>query len=120
MTVTGLPFQQKEPTQSEMVQHPLDQVIWRALTSVQRHLAEGDERARRYQADIAPFAAIVDREAASFRSLLALLGAKDQVALVTTAGLDPPSIFNVVHRASVDQMVLEDAPRFSLPRSASI
>ena len=33
--------------------HPLDSVIWRAVTSVQESLAEGDERARRYPADIA-------------------------------------------------------------------
>jgi ribosomal protein S18 acetylase RimI-like enzyme len=89
--------------------YPLDAVIWRALTSVQEGLAEGDERARRYPAAIAPFAATVDTEPASFRSLLALVGGDDQIALFTTEEIQPPSAFSVVRRDSVDQMVLEDA-----------
>jgi hypothetical protein len=90
------------------VPYPLDAVIWRALTSVQESLAEGDERARRYPAAIAPFAATVDTEPASFRSLLALVGGDDQIALFTTEEVQPPSAFSVVRRDSVDQMVLED------------
>ena len=71
--------------------HPLDAVIWRALTSVHESLAEGDERARRYPAAIAPFAATFDMEPASFRSLLALVGGDDQIALFTTEEVQPPS-----------------------------
>jgi ribosomal protein S18 acetylase RimI-like enzyme len=93
----------------DFLNDPLDAVIWRALTSVQESLAEGDERARRYPAAIAPFAATVDTEPASFRSLLALVGGDDQIALFTTEEVQPPSAFSVVRRASVDQMVLEDA-----------
>jgi ribosomal protein S18 acetylase RimI-like enzyme len=89
--------------------YPLDAVIWRALTSVQESVAEGDERARRYPAAIAPFAATIDTEPASFRSLLALVGGDDQIALFTTEEVQPPSAFSVVRRDSVDQMVLEDA-----------
>jgi ribosomal protein S18 acetylase RimI-like enzyme len=95
--------------QSEPHPHPLDTVLWRALTSVQASLAEGGERARRYPAAIAPFAATVDTEAPSFRSLLALVGRDDQVALFTTEEVEPPSTFSVVRRDAVDQMVLEDA-----------
>src|ERR1700675_1482016 len=64
--------------------HPLDAVIWRAPTSIQKGLAEGDQRARRYPAAIAPFAATIDMEAASLRSLLALVGSDDRIALFTT------------------------------------
>jgi ribosomal protein S18 acetylase RimI-like enzyme len=94
---------------SEPYPHPLDTVIWRALTSVQASLAEGDERARRYPAAIAPFAATVDTEPTSFRSLLALAGGADPIALFTTEEVEPPSAFTVVRRDSVDQMVLKDA-----------
>jgi len=89
--------------------HPLDAVIWRALTGVQESLAEGDERARRYPADIAPFAATRDTEPASFRSLLALVSGDDGVALFTTEDVQAPSAFSVIRRDSVDQMVLGDA-----------
>jgi ribosomal protein S18 acetylase RimI-like enzyme len=101
-----MPCRKEEEIPSEP--HPLDAVIWRALTSVQESLAEGDERARRYPAAIAPFAATVDTEPASFRSLLALVGGDDQIALFTTEEVQPPSAFSVVRRASVDQMALED------------
>src|SRR5260370_31690567 len=95
--------------QSEPHPHPLARVIWRALTSVEESLAEGGERARRYPAAIAPFAATVDTEPPSFRSLLALVGRDDQIAMFTTEEVEPPSTFSVVRRDAVDQMVLEDA-----------
>lgn len=94
--------------QSELNPHPLDTVIWRALTSAHESLAEGGERARRYPAAIAPFAATVDTEPPSFRSLLALVGEDDQIALFTTKEIEPPSTFAVVRRDAVDQMILED------------
>jgi hypothetical protein len=58
-----------EPTDSNSVAHPLDHVIWRALTSRNRNLAEGDGLALRYPAPIAPFAATIDLTTASFQSL---------------------------------------------------
>jgi ribosomal protein S18 acetylase RimI-like enzyme len=99
----------KGDTPSELDPHPLDAVIWRALTSVQKSLAEGDKRARRYPVAIAPFAATIDTEPVSFRSLLALVRGDDQIALFTTAEVEPPSAFSVTRRDSVDQMVFEHA-----------
>ena len=93
---------------TEPAPHPLDAVIWRALTGVHANLAEGDERARRYPAAIAPFAATVDTEPASYRSLLALVGGDDRIALFTTGEVEPPPAFSVARRDSVDQMVLKD------------
>jgi ribosomal protein S18 acetylase RimI-like enzyme len=95
--------------QSDPDPHPLDKVIWRALTTVQESLAEGGERARRYPAAIAPFAATVDTEPPSFRSLLDLVGGDDQIALFTAEQVEPPSTFSVIRRDAVDQMVLQDA-----------
>ncbi len=113
-----MPYRKEEVIPSEP--HPLDAVIWRALTSVRESLAEGDERARRYPAAIAPFAATVDTEPASFRSLLALVSGDDPVALFTTEEVQPPSAFSVVQRASVDQMVLEDAGAYTARHGAPI
>jgi ribosomal protein S18 acetylase RimI-like enzyme len=86
--------------------HPLDHVIWRALTSRHRRVAEGDQLALRYLAPIAPFAATIDVSIASFESLLGLLPAGDQIALFTLEEITPPSSFSVVERGAVDQMVL--------------
>src|SRR5580704_3365088 len=104
-----MPYREEGDAPSEPDPHPLDAVIWRALTGIQKGLAVGDERARRYPAAIAPFAATVDKEPASFQSLLALVGGDDPIALFTTEQVEPPSAFSVVRRDSVDQMILEDA-----------
>jgi ribosomal protein S18 acetylase RimI-like enzyme len=103
-----MPYFEEKDTSTEPNPHPLDAVIWRALTSVQASLAEGDERARRYPAAIAPFAATVDTEPASFSSLMALVDGDDRIALFTTEEVEPPSSFSVARRDSVDQMVLKD------------
>jgi ribosomal protein S18 acetylase RimI-like enzyme len=88
--------------------HPLDAVIWRALTTVQENLAQSAGRARRYPAAIAPFAAMLDTGPASFRSLLDLVSGDEQIALFTTDEVEPPPAFWVTRRESVDQMILED------------
>ena len=99
-----------EPTDSNAPAHPLDNVIWGALTSRNRNVAEGDDLALRYPAPIAPFAAMMERTTAGFRSLGALLPAGDQIALFTIEELIPPSSFSVVKRDLVDQMVLHSIP----------
>jgi len=86
--------------------HPLDQVIWRALISLNRNVAEGDHLALRYLAPIAPFAATIDTSTASFQSLLALLPADDRIALFTVDEISPPPFLPVLERGAVDQMVL--------------
>jgi ribosomal protein S18 acetylase RimI-like enzyme len=95
-----------ELMRSNPAAHPLDHVIWRALTSRNRDVGEGDHLARRYLAPIAPFGATIDASTASFQSLLALLQAGDQIALFTLEEISPPSFFSVIQRDAVDQMVL--------------
>lgn len=96
--------------------HPLDQVIWRALNGVHAPLAQGDGRARRYPAAIAPFAATIDLEPLSFRSLLTLIGpADDRIALFTPIEIQPPPQFSVFRRDLVDQMVLLNATACGRP-----
>ncbi len=102
-----------ELTDSNSGAHPLDHVIWRALTSCHRNVAEGDELALRYLAPIAPFAATLDVSTASFESLLGLLPAGDQIALFTLEEITPPSAFSVIERGAVDQMVLVKVPGYA-------
>src|SRR4029077_10415753 len=93
-------------TDSDSGAHPLDQVIWRALTSYHRDVAEGDHLALRYLAPFAPFASSTDLSPASFQSLLALLPVDDRIALFTLEELMLPSSFSVIERGAVDQIVL--------------
>jgi ribosomal protein S18 acetylase RimI-like enzyme len=99
-----------ELTDSNAGAHPLDHVIWRALTSCHRDVAEGDHLALRYLAPFAPFAATTDVSIASFQSLLAFLPMGDRIALFTLEEITPPSSFSVIDRGFVDQMVLLKMP----------
>jgi ribosomal protein S18 acetylase RimI-like enzyme len=100
----------RELTDPDSAAHPLDHVIWRALTGRNRNVAEGDHLALRYLAPVAPFAATIDTSAASFQSLLALLPAGDRIGLFTLEEIMPPAAFSVIERGAVDQMVLFKMP----------
>jgi ribosomal protein S18 acetylase RimI-like enzyme len=103
-----MPHRDEEDMPRDPDLHPLDAVIWHALTSVQENLAQGAGRARRYPTAIAPFAAMLDTGPASFRSLLDLINGDEQIALFTTDEVEPPPAFSVTRRESVDQMIWED------------
>jgi ribosomal protein S18 acetylase RimI-like enzyme len=106
---------------AEFGKHPLDHVIWRALTGVQRRFAEGDEGARRYPAAVAPFAATIDWEPVSLNSLLTLIGTgDDRIALFTPEELSPSSEFSIARRDAVDQMVLVDANACAPPSTTVV
>jgi predicted GNAT family acetyltransferase len=83
----------------------LDQPIWNALTSEQAAVAVGDALARRYPADIAPFAAIADNSAASFAALERLVSPGAPAAMFTVEPVMPPGGLDVLRRATVEQMV---------------
>src|SRR5260370_3292983 len=70
--------------------HPLDHHIWNALPSVRSAVAEGDDRARRYPAAMAPFAATRDTSQASYAAVLPLVSCDDRVALSTSYAFDAP------------------------------
>jgi len=84
---------------------PLDRPIWNALTGQQRAVSVGDALARRYPADIAPFAAIADTSAASFAALGRLISPAIPAAMFTVDPIMPPGGLAVLRRGSVEQMV---------------
>lgn len=83
----------------------LDHPIWSALTTSQKHLAEGGSRARRYPVDMTPFADMVDMSAASFAALGDLLLPSQVAALFTPEPVDVPSGFQVVLSETGEQMI---------------
>ncbi|WP_426440623.1 GNAT family N-acetyltransferase [Bradyrhizobium genosp. P] len=90
--------------------HPLDRVIWEALVSRHKSLAQGDDRARRYPAAFGPFGATVDATPDSYRSLVPLLPPGDRLAFFTVEEVSTPPELTVVKRDLVDQMVLAAQP----------
>lgn len=85
--------------------HPLDRVIWSALTTQQARLAQGDDFARRFPTDIAPFAATRTDDLRSLAALTALIPAGETIALFTTEDVTPPAPLEVTQRETVEQMV---------------
>jgi ribosomal protein S18 acetylase RimI-like enzyme len=86
--------------------HPLDNVIWSALTSHQSALAEGQAGARRFRPAYAGFAALDATSEPAFGDLAALMGAGESAALLVRTDLDPPpALFEVLALRDVLQMV---------------
>lgn len=84
---------------------PLDRPIWSALTTRQKHLAEGGARALRYPVAMTPFADMVDMSAASFAALGDLLSGSQVAALFTPEAVDVPAGFKVVLAETGEQMI---------------
>jgi predicted GNAT family acetyltransferase len=90
---------------SEEISSPLDRVIWSALTTQQRDIAEGGDLALRYPAAIAPLAAIADTSADSLAFLKQLLTPGEKVSLIRLDDFTPPHDLEVIIRATLFQMV---------------
>ncbi|OPY96288.1 GNAT family N-acetyltransferase [Bradyrhizobium sacchari] len=83
----------------------LDRPIWSALTTSQKHLAEGGPKALRYPIDMTPFADMADMSAASFAALRDLLSGTEVAALFTPEPVDVPAGFKVVLAETGEQMI---------------
>lgn len=83
----------------------LDRPIWSALTTRQKHLAEGGPRALRYPVDVTPFADMIDMSGASFAALGDLLSGSQVAALFTPEPVDVPAGFKVVLAETGEQMI---------------
>ena len=98
--------------------HPLDKLIWTALTTRQAPLSEGDDRARRFQTDIGPFAAALDSGEASVASLAALIPAGGDISLLEPSPPNAPNDVEVTFTAPGVQMITHGfarAPKRDLP-----
>jgi len=92
------------PMSTTASDHPLDNVMWHALTTSQAHLALGDERARRFRPEYALFAGMPALSAAGFDALASLMRPGEVVALSAAGDFDPGPLFDVVERKNLVQM----------------
>lgn len=90
--------------------HPLDKVVWNALTGKQSRFALGDDRAVRYVDAVGRFAAVADYSPESFAALRPLVGASAAIALVTPDEVPAPAGLSVVRRATLLQMIWQGKP----------
>lgn len=96
----------------------LDRPIWSALTTTQKHLAEGGPRALRYPVDMTPFADMADMSATGFAALGDLMSGSEVAVLFTPEPVDVPDGFKVVLADTGEQMI--GSPADSPLRDAEI
>lgn len=89
--------------------HPLDNVAWSALTTAHAGFAAGDDLARRYPDDMAPFAAIREPSAAAYAALAALLPPGREARLFRPNEEATPLGWETLSARPIIQMVA-DAP----------
>lgn len=85
--------------------HPLDHPVWTALTSLQAPLAEGDALARRYPADIVPFAATRDDGPEACHALAALVAPGESVVFLQGHDVALPEQLSALSTAEGVQML---------------
>src|SRR6267143_2962218 len=83
----------------------LDNPVWSALSTTHASFAEGNELAKRYPVDVAPFAATRDQSSESYQSLAQLLGPTGTAALPLVAMPDLPAGWTIVRTLHTAQMV---------------
>ena len=83
----------------------LGNIVWSALTTDQARFAEGRGDARKYAAEVAPFAALARQDAKALSDLASLLQPEERTYLV---GDRPPENRELVLEHSVEglQMIL--------------
>jgi ribosomal protein S18 acetylase RimI-like enzyme len=85
--------------------HPLDQLIWTALTTRQAALSEGNALARRLHVDIGPFAAALDKSDTAVAALAALIPPGGDISLLEPSPPQAPADVEVAFSAPGLQML---------------
>lgn len=89
-----------------MASHPLDNMVWNALAGPQAHLGSSNGRARKFDPDIAIFAA-VERPTESLDGLSGIIAKGERAGLVATGPAPVPAEFEQVAQGEVVQLTAE-------------
>jgi ribosomal protein S18 acetylase RimI-like enzyme len=87
--------------------HPLDNIIWKALTTQQAEFAESLNRARRFTPEVSPLAAFPEPTEEGYGSLAGLVDTGATIGLFLDAPYQPQAGWNFVAGAPMPEMVYE-------------
>jgi predicted GNAT family acetyltransferase len=87
--------------------HPLDNIIWKALTTRQAELAESSHQARRFTPEVSPLAAFREPTAEGYESLAELVDAHGTIGLFLGTPYQPRLGWSLVAGAPMPEMVYE-------------
>lgn len=88
--------------------HPLDNVIWQALTDRQTEFAEAFDQARRFVREVSPLAAVLEPSPLGYASLGGLVGAGGTVGLFLDSPYEARPGWGFLAGAPLLQMVCEN------------
>jgi hypothetical protein len=95
--------------------HPLDNVIWKALTTRQAQFAQSSGLARRFMPEISPLAAFREATPEAYESLAGLLSPRGTIGLFLEAPYQPRAGWTLVAGAPMPEMVYEGGTRPAHP-----
>jgi ribosomal protein S18 acetylase RimI-like enzyme len=88
--------------------HPLDNIIWQALTTRQREFAESCGQARRFIPEVTSLGAFREPTPEGYESLAELLGTRATIALFLDSPYQPRADWELAAAAPLLQMVCEN------------
>jgi len=88
--------------------HPLDNIIWKALTTRQAEFAQSFNQARRFVPEVSPLAAFRQPTAEGYESLAGLVDTRGTIGLFLEAPYQPHAGWSFVAGAPMPEMVYED------------
>jgi predicted GNAT family acetyltransferase len=88
--------------------HPLDNVIWQALTTREAHFAESNDQARRFIREVTSLAGFIEPSERGYASLAELVGAGGTTALFLAEAYAPQPGWTLVADPRLLQMVCEN------------
>lgn len=90
---------------SDTSDHPLDNVIWKALSTLQADRSRGGAAARRFRPEFAPFAGMPELSEPGLVALATDMAPGEVAALKQPVDFDPGPFFDLVDRKNLMQMV---------------
>jgi ribosomal protein S18 acetylase RimI-like enzyme len=97
-----------DPMEVPSTMHPLDNVIWQALTTRQAGFAEGFDQARRFVREITSLTAFREASSRGYESVGELVGPSGTAALFLNEPYEPRLGWSLVAEAPLLQMLCEN------------
>jgi GNAT superfamily N-acetyltransferase len=94
--------------------HPLDNAIWKALTTSQAHLGTTNHSAGKFLQEVSMLGALAEPTAEAYESLLSILNSGERVGLFLQEDPQPPAPWKLISAVPLLEMLCE---RASLPEN---
>src|SRR4051812_39249521 len=89
------------------MEHILDNPAWNALLTVNKHLGGGNEQAKYFKQQVAPFVGLKDNSAENFERLYNLMPHDSPVVFISPEPVDIPQQWKIARRIVCYQMMYE-------------